>query len=188
MPFVTMAINLVLHKANSLDSCLRIHGWILSDGSTFKGGHHSVTKRCPGLVTRRGNKAVGKTQPTWREEGRTLGWQSHIWQYLARIKILIICFLFLICQETGGPEVMDLHRGVEEKEDWIKIATDLCGTLGSLSHGAQPFLRSRPFCSNSRASQHFMEPERSLPRSREPSTGPYPKLDQSNPYHTILSL
>jgi hypothetical protein len=30
-----------------------------------------------------------------------------------------------------------------------------------------------------------MEPEGSLPRSREPSTGPYSELDQSNPYHPI---
>jgi hypothetical protein len=33
-----------------------------------------------------------------------------------------------------------------------------------------------------------MEPEGSLPRSQEPSPGPYPKPDQSNPYHPILSL
>jgi hypothetical protein len=31
-----------------------------------------------------------------------------------------------------------------------------------------------------------MEPEGSLPCSKEPSTGPYPKPDQSNPYHLIL--
>jgi hypothetical protein len=33
-----------------------------------------------------------------------------------------------------------------------------------------------------------MEPEDSLPCSQEPSTGPYPQLDKSNPYHPILSL
>jgi hypothetical protein len=32
-----------------------------------------------------------------------------------------------------------------------------------------------------------MEPEGSLPCSQEPSTGPYPELDQSTPYHSILS-
>jgi hypothetical protein len=31
-----------------------------------------------------------------------------------------------------------------------------------------------------------MEPEGSLPRSQEPSTGPYPEPDQSNPYHICL--
>jgi hypothetical protein len=58
----------------------------------------------------------------------------------------------------------------------------------SLTHGAEPFLGSCQLCSYSRTSQHFMELEGSLPRSQEPSTGPYPEPDQSNPYHPILSL
>jgi hypothetical protein len=33
-----------------------------------------------------------------------------------------------------------------------------------------------------------MEPEGSLPCSQEPSSGPYPKPDQSSSYHLILSL
>jgi hypothetical protein len=33
-----------------------------------------------------------------------------------------------------------------------------------------------------------MEPESSLACSQEPSTGPYPEPDPSNPYHPILSL
>jgi hypothetical protein len=33
-----------------------------------------------------------------------------------------------------------------------------------------------------------MEPECLLPQSQEPSTGPYPKPDQSNTFHPILSL
>jgi hypothetical protein len=39
----------------------------------------------------------------------------------------------------------------------------------SLTHGAEPFLRSRQMCSYSRTSQHFMELEGSLPCSQEPS-------------------
>jgi hypothetical protein len=30
-----------------------------------------------------------------------------------------------------------------------------------------------------------MEPEGSLPRSQEPSNGPYPEADRSSPYHAI---
>jgi hypothetical protein len=33
-----------------------------------------------------------------------------------------------------------------------------------------------------------MEHEGLLPCSQEPSIGPYPEPDQSNPYHPILSL
>jgi hypothetical protein len=57
----------------------------------------------------------------------------------------------------------------------------------SLTHGAQPFLRSRQFCNHSRNSQHFMEPKGSLTCSQGLSTGPYPEPDQFNPYHPIPS-
>jgi hypothetical protein len=50
-------------------------------------------------------------------------------------------------------------------------------------HGGEPFFRSRQLCSHSRTSQHFMEPEGSLPYSQEPYTSPYPEPDISSPYH-----
>jgi hypothetical protein len=46
-----------------------------------------------------------------------------------------------------------------------------------LTHGAEPFLRSRQLCSYSRTSQRFMEPAGSLTCSQEPSPGPYPEPD-----------
>jgi hypothetical protein len=55
-----------------------------------------------------------------------------------------------------------------------------------LIHGAEPFLRDCQLCSYSRTSQDFTEPEGSLPPSQEPSTGPYPEPDRSNPHHPMI--
>jgi hypothetical protein len=48
-------------------------------------------------------------------------------------------------------------------------------------------LRSHQLCSYSRTSQHFTEPESSLPCFQEHSTGLHPEPDQSSQYHLILS-
>jgi hypothetical protein len=58
----------------------------------------------------------------------------------------------------------------------------------SLTHGAEPFLRSCQLCSYSRTSQHFIEPRGSLPCSQELSTCTYPEPDRSSPYHLIVFL
>jgi hypothetical protein len=53
----------------------------------------------------------------------------------------------------------------------------------------EPLLRSCQLCSYLRTSQHFMEPEGSLPCSQEPSTGPHPQPNQSSPYyHTLTEI
>jgi hypothetical protein len=44
-------------------------------------------------------------------------------------------------------------------------------------------LRSRQFRRYSRISQNFMELEGSILCPQDPSTGPYPEPDESNPYH-----
>jgi hypothetical protein len=54
--------------------------------------------------------------------------------------------------------------------------------------GAEHHSRGHKLCSHSVVSQHFMEPESSLPRSQELSTSTYPQPDQSSPQHSILSL
>jgi hypothetical protein len=46
-------------------------------------------------------------------------------------------------------------------------------------------LRNRKLCSPSRTSQHFMEPESSIPCSQEPSTGTSLEPYQPNPLHPI---
>jgi hypothetical protein len=51
------------------------------------------------------------------------------------------------------------------------ITLEVLKMYHSLTHGAEPFLRSCQLCSYSRTSQHFMEPEGSLLCSQEPSTG-----------------
>jgi hypothetical protein len=43
-----------------------------------------------------------------------------------------------------------------------------------LTHEAEPFLKSRQLCRNSTTSQHFMEPEGSIPCSQESSMVPIP--------------
>jgi hypothetical protein len=68
-------------------------------------------------------------------------------------------------------------------QSWYSLPSII---LHSLTHGAEPFLRSCQLCSHSRTSQHFMEPEGSSQCSQEPSTGPYPEPDQSSPYYLIL--
>jgi hypothetical protein len=46
-------------------------------------------------------------------------------------------------------------------------------------------MRNRQSLSFLGISQHFMEPEGSLPCSQEPTIGPYPEPDQSSPYYCI---
>jgi hypothetical protein len=56
----------------------------------------------------------------------------------------------------------------------------------SLTHSwSWAVLEKPPIVQLSRTSQHFMEPEGSLLCSQEPSTGPCPEPDKSNPSHYI---
>jgi hypothetical protein len=48
-------------------------------------------------------------------------------------------------------------------------------------------LRNNQLCSHSRTSQHFMDPEGSIPCSQEHSIAPHPKLYQSNTIPFYLS-
>jgi hypothetical protein len=91
---------------------------------------------------------------------------------------------FLVLIPNRGrvdPRAVMRLEGLGRKE--IRILRNV-----SLTHGAQHILGSRQLCSHSGSSQHFMQPESSLPCSQEPSTGLYTEPHQSDPYHPILSF
>jgi hypothetical protein len=58
-------------------------------------------------------------------------------------------------------------------ENFLTILPCIIIIIIIITHGAEPFLKSCQLCSYSRTSQHFMEPEGSLPCSQELSTGSY---------------
>jgi hypothetical protein len=70
---------------------------------------------------------------------------------------------------------MNVKHGPMTKKDDVKLAPlqGLARAVYSLTHGAEPYLRSFQLCSYSRTSQHFMQPGGSSPHSHKPSTGPY---------------
>jgi hypothetical protein len=104
-----------------------------------------------------------------------------------------------ICERNFGTRKMGLEvqnnrsepfgtsMGLRQREAFSCILFNIAlekvvrdsGKETQLTHGAEPFLKSRQLSSYSKTSQHFMEPECSLPFSQEPSTGPYPEPDQS---------
>jgi hypothetical protein len=51
-----------------------------------------------------------------------------------------------------------------------------------------PYWQAANFVATQEFPQYFMEPVGSLPCSQEPSTGLYPKPNQSSPYHPTLFL
>jgi hypothetical protein len=72
--------------------------------------------------------------------------------------------------------------------DSLHIKIRMCSWKNDWLHEVESFLRNHQLLSYSRISQHFMEPEGSLPCSQEPSTSPYPEPNQSSPYNNILYL
>jgi hypothetical protein len=98
------------------------------------------------------------------------------------VRILTVQSLVLLILK--GLSVSHSHSIIfPTQNNWQNVSGD-----SLLTYGAQPFLRSRPLCNYSRTSEHFMEPESSLPFSQEPSTRPCPEPDRSSPYYPILSL
>jgi hypothetical protein len=113
------------------------------------------------------------------EEYRLLGRSAvKITQNLHGAISLEPVFFIVTVLKTSNPTWICFHPKVKGG----KTPTQL-GPL--LTHEAEPFLRSRQLCSHSRTSQHFMEPEGSLPCSQAPSTGLYPNTDQPAPHHPI---
>jgi hypothetical protein len=74
----------------------------------------------------------------------------------------------------GGEKDSNVKSIMEEGHNW------LCG--------AERYCSDHHLCSYSVDSQHFMEPEGSLPHSQQLSNFTYPEPDQSSPQHWILSI
>jgi hypothetical protein len=62
-----------------------------------------------------------------------------------------------------------------------ELYTLICARYKNNLHGAESLLRSEPVLSQTRNSQHFMEPEGSLPHSQSPANCPYPEHARSSP-------
>jgi hypothetical protein len=70
----------------------------------------------------------------------------------------------------------------------IDILTPIILGITNQFYGAEYHSRDHKLCSHSAVSQHFMEPECSLPRSQQLSTCTYPEPHQSRPHLSILYL
>ena len=81
------------------------------------------------------------------------------------------------------------RRGITQKKSYINYPFFHCAlktsNLTYLLQGAESFLTIQSIFSQSRNSQHFMEPECSLPQSQVPATCPYP--EQISPVPTLTS-
>jgi hypothetical protein len=94
------------------------------------------------------------------------------------------------CEDTDGCLAAASHHSSVNGSSFYEFRNTFWLFHRSRSHlqAKQSFLKNRQWCSYSRISQHFMEPEGSLQCSQEPSTGPYPERDRSSPYHPVISL
>jgi hypothetical protein len=63
-----------------------------------------------------------------------------------------------------------------------------CLCMSLLRHKAEHYARGLQMLGHSIVSQHFVEPESTLPYSQELSTCPYLEPDQSSPHHPIPPL
>jgi hypothetical protein len=75
--------------------------------------------------------------------------------------------------QHSGEDIFGINSGlVSDENHHLRISDQiypngkLYQALYSFTDGAEPFSRSCQMCSYSRTSQHFMEPEGSLPRSQ----------------------
>jgi hypothetical protein len=97
------------------------------------------------------------------------------------------CFVYLIIYFLN--KLNDFHTNLSFCSflPYIKMLFISCNPICTyLRSWALP--EKLPIVQSPRNSQHLKEPKGSSPCSQEPSTGPYPEPDRSNPHHPILSL
>ena len=73
---------------------------------------------------------------------------------------------------------------------YLGCTTHLLSAIYLLTHSTEQtesFLGSQPVFSQSRNSQHFMEPEGTLPRLQQPDTCAFSELDQASPRPHLTS-
>jgi hypothetical protein len=107
--------------------------------------------------------------------------------------ILIAAIVIIICQSGSWIRLLTrCDSSVQFKLNSFKVLPQYFGSdfkmFPDKNYGTEHYSRDPQLLGHSTVSQHFMEPEGSVPNSQELSTSPYTEPDQSSPHRPNLSL